>query len=74
MKFHVTRNDEGEPVDFFVRVYKQEPRTKYDGPVGCCCTMLHPVEMASIGIEHIKQGAKVNRQKFVCECHGELVS
>lgn len=61
-------------VDFLVRVYNQEPRKKYVGPTGCSCAMLYPVVMASVGIEHIKQGVKVDRQKFVCGCHGELVS
>lgn len=72
MEFHVTRDDDGGTVDFIVRVRNPTARLKYYGPKGCTCTRLYPVIMQSIGVEHVKQGVKVDRQKFVCDCHGEV--
>lgn len=75
MKFHVTRDDDGDAVDFIVQVRLPTPRLKYNGPRGCVCTKLYPVVMGSIGQEHVKQGAMVdNPKKFVCDCHGEVVA
>jgi hypothetical protein len=73
VRFHVTRNDDGQPVDFYVRVTICVPKRNYNGPAHCQCVRLFPVVMTSVGVEHLKQGAKYDRQKFVCECHGEIV-
>lgn len=73
MIFHVTKNDEGKPVDFFVHVNNPRQKERYDGPSGCPCRRVYPVVMTSIGMMHVQQGAKVDRQKFLCDCHGELV-
>lgn len=74
MRFHVTRNDEGLPVDFVVRVYPSEKRGTYNGPSGCQCPRVHQVVMKSVRIEQVRQGAQRDGRKFVCGCHGEVVS
>jgi hypothetical protein len=73
MRFHVMRNDEGHPVDFFVTVTSPVPRADYRGPSGCRCGGLYPVVAKSLQKDHVKQGARHDGRKFVCECHGELV-
>ena len=73
MNFHVTKNDNGEAVDFFVKVTSPVARQKYNGPAHCVCPILYPVVMKTVGREHVKQGARHDGRKYVCECHGEAV-
>lgn len=73
MRFHVVRDFDRQPVDFFVRVI-QVRRERYHGPEGCWCTHVYRVVPDSVGIEEVKQGAYRDGQKFICDCHGEVIS
>jgi hypothetical protein len=73
VNFHVMRNDEGWAVDFVVEVQGAVGKRNYNGPTTCRCSCVYPVVMKSITSDHVRQGAKHDRQKFVCECHGHLV-
>jgi hypothetical protein len=74
VRFHVTKNREGKPLDLFIRVNSPVPTRTYERPAGCECKQVYPVVMQSVGVEHVKQGARVDgRRKFVCECHGGIV-
>ena len=72
MRFHVIKNDDGEALDFYVRVLPPVARQKYSGPPQCKCGEVFPVIMQSVSREHVAQGACRDRQKYVCHCHGEL--
>jgi hypothetical protein len=73
MKFRVTKNSDGKPVEFVIRVDRPVPRQQWNGPTGCHCGEVYPVVMKSIELDHLKQGAHYDGQKFVCNCHGEVI-